>query len=119
MKARRESWRCLRNGCESACVDRGRQFDEPASVTRYAEPLGSETDSGGQRQTALQAMEIAKSTGHPFPLVLLDGQMPEMDGLLWRRRFRRSGAGGATIMMLTSAGHLETRTLPEAGISGT
>jgi len=29
---------------------------------------------------ALQAMEIAKSTGHPFPLILLDGQMPEMDG---------------------------------------
>jgi CheY-like chemotaxis protein len=34
-------------------------------------------DSG---KRALQAMEIAKSTGHPFPLILLDGQMPEMDG---------------------------------------
>ena len=34
-------------------------------------------DSG---KTALQAMEIAKSTGHPFPLILLDGQMPETDG---------------------------------------
>ncbi len=33
-------------------------------------------DSG---KTALQAMEIAKSTGHPFPLILLDGQMPEND----------------------------------------
>src|SRR6266702_6139858 len=29
---------------------------------------------------ALQALEIAKSTGYPFPLILLDGQMPEMDG---------------------------------------
>ena len=34
-------------------------------------------DSG---KTELQAMEIAKSTGHPFPLILLDGQMPKMDG---------------------------------------
>src|ERR1700730_10986876 len=31
-------------------------------------------------RAALQALEIAKSTGRPFPLMLLDSQMPEMDG---------------------------------------
>jgi len=30
-------------------------------------------------RAALQALEIAKSTGRSFPLILLDGQMPEMD----------------------------------------
>jgi len=31
-------------------------------------------------RAALQAIEVAKNAGYPFPLILLDGQMPEMDG---------------------------------------
>ncbi|HWO33609.1 MAG TPA: ATP-binding protein, partial [Candidatus Acidoferrum sp.] len=31
-------------------------------------------------RAALQAPEVAKNTSRPFPLILLDGQMPEMDG---------------------------------------
>src|SRR5207302_10297949 len=33
-----------------ACIDRGRQFDEPAGAARDAKPVGYETDGGGQRQ---------------------------------------------------------------------
>jgi two-component system, sensor histidine kinase and response regulator len=56
---------------------------------------------------ALQAMEVANNTGRPFPLILIDGQMPEIDGFtLAEKILARPELAGATIMMLTSAGHI-------------
>jgi signal transduction histidine kinase/CheY-like chemotaxis protein len=58
-------------------------------------------------RAALQALEIAKSTGRPFPLMLLDTQMPEMDGFTLVEKIKKDpGLLAVTIMMLTSAGHL-------------
>ena len=58
-------------------------------------------------RAALQAIEIAKNAGHPFPLILLDGHMPEMDGFTLAEQIQKNpGLVGATVMMLTSAGHL-------------
>ncbi len=70
-------------------------------------------------RTALQALEIAKSTGHPFPLILLDGHMPEMDGFALAELIHKDPSlVGATIMMLTSAGHLgDAARCRELGIS--
>lgn len=56
-------------------------------------------------EEGLSALERAASAGKPFPLVLLDAQMPEMDGFSLAERIRENPKlAGATIMMLTSAG---------------
>ena len=56
-------------------------------------------------EEGLAKLERAASAGRPFPLVLLDAQMPEMDGFALAERIRRNPQlAGATIMMLTSAG---------------
>jgi len=69
--------------------------------------------------SALQALQVAKTTGHPFPLVLLDGQMPVMDGFTVAEKIKRNpDLAGATIMMLTSASHLgDAARCRELGIS--
>jgi two-component system, sensor histidine kinase and response regulator len=59
--------------------------------------------AGGQ--AALQALEVAKTAGHSFPLILLDGQMQEMDGFTLTERIRMDPElVGTTVLMLTSAG---------------
>jgi PAS domain S-box-containing protein len=70
-------------------------------------------------RSALQALEIAKSTGHPFPLILLDGQMPEMDGFALVELIQNDrGLAGATIMMLTSVGQIgDAKRCRDLGIS--
>jgi two-component system, sensor histidine kinase and response regulator len=61
-------------------------------------------DSGRE---ALQVMHAAKSRGSPFPLILIDGQMPEMDGFALAEQIKKDpDLLGTTIIMLTSAGHL-------------
>jgi CheY-like chemotaxis protein len=61
------------------------------------------TAVGGGR-AALAEMKRAAAAGHPFPLVLLDAVMPDLDGLAVAEEIKRDPAlAGATVMMLTSA----------------
>jgi signal transduction histidine kinase/CheY-like chemotaxis protein len=70
-------------------------------------------------RAALQAIEVAQNAGCPFPLILLDGQMPEMDGFTLAEHIQKDlQMASATIMMLTSAGHLgDAARCRELGIS--
>ena len=53
---------------------------------------------------ALVALESARQAGEAFPLVILDVNMPGMDGFEVAQRIEQNPAlGGATIMMLSSA----------------
>jgi CheY-like chemotaxis protein len=55
-------------------------------------------------QAALAAIERAIGAGEPFPLVLLDAMMPEMDGFEVAERIQQAAAlAGTTVMMLSSA----------------
>jgi CheY-like chemotaxis protein len=70
-------------------------------------------------RAALLALESAKNAGRPFPLVLLDGQMPEIDGFTLAKQIQgHPELVRTTIMMLTSADQLGDAMLSrELGIS--
>ena len=63
-------------------------------------------------RAALLALQEAKDAGRPFPLVLLDGQMPEIDGFTLAQQIQdHPELVRTTIMMLTSADQLGDATL--------
>jgi CheY-like chemotaxis protein len=54
--------------------------------------------------SALTEMKRAAGAGQPYPLVLLDAMMPEMDGFCLAGQVQQQPElAGATIMMLSSA----------------
>jgi len=80
----------------------------------------TQPDAAESGARAIAILREAENMGKPYPLILLDAQMPEMDGFalveciksnpLWR---------SATIMMLSSAGqHGDGKRCRELGVSG-
>jgi two-component system sensor histidine kinase/response regulator len=69
-------------------------------------------------EKALQLMRAAATANEPFDLVILDMQMPEMDGLMLAKAIKTDPAiAKAKLVMLTSLGnHMDTEALKEAGI---
>jgi PAS domain S-box-containing protein len=55
-------------------------------------------------EAALAELRRAADAGEPYPLILLDGQMPQTDGFTLAARLRESpGLAGAVVMMLSSS----------------
>jgi signal transduction histidine kinase/CheY-like chemotaxis protein len=82
--------------------------DEPVNRRILLEMLsrwGMEPRAVENGKAALEALESASREGHPYGLVLLDANMPELDGFSVARAVaERSSLAGTTIMMLTSSG---------------
>ncbi|MEW6672770.1 MAG: response regulator [Thermodesulfobacteriota bacterium] len=74
----------------------------------------------GAGPEALELMEEAIKAGRPYQLVLLDLQMPGMDGFSVAKAIKNSACGkGVKIIMLTSLGQRgDTAYCREIGISG-
>jgi CheY-like chemotaxis protein len=72
---------------------------------------------GGKK--AIAVLKEAKDSGNPYPLVLLDVNMPDMDGFTTAEHIKNTPElSGVTIMMLSSAGRREEmRRCKELGIS--
>ncbi|HEY5315044.1 MAG TPA: response regulator, partial [Pirellulales bacterium] len=68
---------------------------------------------------ALEALERGLENQHPFDLVLLDNNMPEMDGFALAEKIKQHpGLVGATLMMLSSADRRgEAARLRDAGLA--
>jgi signal transduction histidine kinase/DNA-binding response OmpR family regulator len=65
--------------------------------------LRPSTADSGKKGVAM--LEEAKARGNPFQLVLLDAQMPEVDGFWVANRIKQEpDLAGAVVIMLTSAG---------------
>ena len=62
---------------------------------------GDEAQGGSQ---ALELLQAAKNAGHPYRLVLLDAQMPEVDGFRVAAQIQQDGLARVFVVMLTSAG---------------
>ena len=89
----------------AAGADRGRQRHQPPHPRGDADQLGMRPRAVDGGAAALAVLAAAAAAGEPFPLVLLDGHMPEMDGFTLAARIQADPQlAGATVLMLTSAG---------------
>jgi len=67
--------------------------------------LGDETDSGGRGTAALAALEEVTGKKNAYPLILLDSQMPELDGFSVAKAIKQDpNHSESVLIMLTSAG---------------
>jgi two-component system sensor histidine kinase/response regulator len=72
---------------------------------------GMKPQLAGSGEEALTAMETAKAAGRKFPIVLLDAQMPGIDGFFLIKRIQENpGLAGSVILMLSADRHLADAT---------
>jgi CheY-like chemotaxis protein len=78
------------------------------SLTGLLSAWGVQALPANSAQRALELIAEARENGSPFPLVLLDAYMPEMDGFALSARMRQDPATVATaIILMTPANRVE------------
>lgn len=89
-------------------------------LTRMVEGFGSRIETAASGAKALEMLRTAYRAGDPFRVVLLDMQMPGMDGEQTAREMIKDPAGKqASIIVLTSMGQRgDASRLEELGCSG-
>ena len=95
----------------AAGPDRGRQCHQPPDSERGADELGARPIAVDGGPAALDALRSAAARGEPFPIALIDGMMPEMDGLDLAEHIRSEPwIAAVRLLLLTSAGQPEDTT---------
>ncbi len=80
---------------------------------------GMDPDEEAGGQAALMRMHAADAQGRGYDVVILDLNMPEMDGLeLARRIGSDAGIGGAKLFLLSSSGKVSDQVAQEYRLSG-
>ncbi|MHB8903301.1 MAG: response regulator [Thermoguttaceae bacterium] len=77
--------------------------DNQRLITFILEKAGAEVTTVENGQMALEAALAASDAGRPFDLVLMDMQMPIMDGYMATRQLRQRGYAGPVIALTAHA----------------
>jgi PAS domain S-box-containing protein len=84
--------------------------DDNGTSLRVLEELlrhwGAETVTARDGESALAIMQLNQANGTPFPLVLLDAEMPGLNGFAVAARKKESGLAGRVIVMFGSAAEM-------------
>ncbi|TVR59858.1 MAG: PAS domain S-box protein [Candidatus Competibacteraceae bacterium] len=83
---------------------------------RYLTAWGVQPGSAGSGEEALAKLQDAAAAGRPYQLVLLDFNMPGMDGLMLAKRLRQDPALAATRLLMLSSSSREPAIIDELGI---
>ncbi len=92
--------------CRILLAEDGR--DNQLLISHVLRKAGAEVKIAGNGQVAVDAVEAAESAGQPFDLILMDMQMPEMDGYAATEYLREAGSR-LPIVALTAHAMTEDR----------
>ena len=84
----------------------------------FIEKAGGTVWTCANGQEALQSVEEAREAGEDFDAVVMDMQMPVMDGYEASRRLRQAGFGGAIVALTANAMRGDRKRCLDAGCNG-